>query len=763
MEWLKKQKIWICWTVTNGKKKPVGPHGEATSADPKKHGHTYVTYEEAVVAKQMLGYPGVGFIIPEGYFFLDIDNKSADDPLTSLLFERFESYTERSQSGNGFHIYGKCDLSQIPQENGRPSSRFYMNNRSLGLELYIGGLTNRFACFTGDQVNSLPLMECTQAVLVTLRHEMLKAQVKKKHVPEVHGNSEELFDMICDCRKFRNGEKFIKLYDVGDWSGYGSHSEADCALCSLLAFRIGNDPELIDQAFRGSALYRQKWDRSDYSSSTIRKAVEILNGEFYDPGYHADAPFIYLDGNGRVKIDPVLLAEEFKKEYHYLLVKNSGKENAQKFVYENGCYQIYDDNMFKGLLKKLIAKYAPGLVSTRTINETFHQLMMETEFVKHDLLDADEDYINFENGLLYLPTMTLHEHSPDVFSTIQIPCCWTGEGKPTPVFDRYMNDLLGNDEESKRVLIQFLGIAISNIPGHRMKKALFIIGDGDTGKSQIRKFATVLVGSRNSTGQDLDDLEKRFGTSLMYRKRICGSADLKFSSIPELNVFKKATGGDPVDAEFKGETAFTFIYKGILWFCGNRMPRFGGDDGVWVYDRIITLQCNNIIPIEKRDPLLQEKLYAEREGVVYQAIKAAQEVVRNGYRYSEPSGQKLIRQEYRSDNNSVLSFLNECCDVSEEAENSWCTTQTMFSIYSRWCSDNGRRAKSSREFRNQIAREFKIPYSQIIVHRKKGNFYKNLVPTKEIENKYRRIFDEFWDPESSDPLDDEINTDDLPF
>lgn len=760
MEDLKKQKIWICWTLSKGTKKPISAHGTPTSANVRKHGHTYVTYEEALQAKEEKGYTGVGFVIPEGYFFLDIDHRPQDDPLCQTLFERFESYCERSQSKEGFHIYGKCDLSQIPQANGKLASRFYTNNRFLGLEIYIGGLTSRFACFTDDVFKDLPIADCTQSLLVTLRHEMLKQEVTRKHVPEVHGDDEELFDMICDCRRFKNGENFIKLYDKGDWSGYSSHSEADAALCSMLAFRIGNDPLLIDKAFRSSALYRPKWDREDYSSTTIYKSVQILDGKFYDPGYSTDCPFVYLDDKDREKIDPVKLAQTFKEKHHYLLVKSSGKENAQMFVYENGHYQIYNDNMFKGLLKELIMKYVPYLVSTRVINEAFNQLMMETSFITHEQLDAQEQFINFENGLLHLPTMVLYPHSPAVYSTIQIPCQWTGEKQETPIFDQYLQDMFGDDEESKTTLMEFLGIVLSNVPGYRMKKALFLIGDGNTGKSQIRKFADLLVGRNNSTGQDLDDLEKRFGTSLMYGKRVCGSSDLKFSAIPELNVFKKTTGGDPVDAEFKGESAFSFIYKGVLWFCGNRIPKFGGDDGTWVYDRIISLQCHNIIPEEKRDPLLLEKLYAERSGVMYKAIQAAKLVVERGYKYTEPKSQAEMRAQYRSDNNSVLSFLHECCEMGDGSANTWCSAQTLYRIYSRWCSDNGRRPKSSREFRNQICEELNGTFSDLTKHRKAGNFYKTLIPKKETETEYRKLFDEFWDPEEASNT---IDYDDLPF
>ncbi|WP_230228906.1 hypothetical protein, partial [Allobaculum mucilyticum] len=102
----------------------------------------------------------------------------------------------------------------------------------------------------------------------------------------------------------------------------------------------------------------------------------------------------------------------------------------------------------------------------------------------------------------------------------------------------------------------------------------------------------------------------------------------------------------------------------------------------WVYDRIISLQCHNIIPEEKRDPLLLEKLYAERSGVMYKAIQAAKSVVERGYKYTEPKSQAEMRAQYRSDNNSVLSFLHECCEMGDGSTNTWCSAQTLYRIYS---------------------------------------------------------------------------------
>lgn len=336
-------------------KKPIAASGIPTSANVEKHGCTYATYQEALDAADKNGYAGVAFVIPKGYFFLDIDKRSLDDALTRLLLDRFGCYAEKSQSNNGFHIYGKCDFSKIPAKDGKVDPRYYVKNPNNQLELYIGGLTNRIACFTGKAINDKPLIDATQAVLVTLQHEMIRKDGTSKPI----SGDVELFDVICDCRRFKNKEKFTTLYDLGDWSDYGSHSEADMALCSLIAFRAGNNPDLIDLAFRNSALYRSKWERDDYRNTTITKAIESLDGNFYDPYHGKSASFIYLDKNDQVKVSPVLLAKALQETIRFIQVKNSGKESAQKYVYENGVYKLYDDNMFKALLKILLKRLIP--------------------------------------------------------------------------------------------------------------------------------------------------------------------------------------------------------------------------------------------------------------------------------------------------------------------------------------------------------------------------------------------------------------------
>lgn len=89
------------------------------------------------------------------------------------------------------------------------------------------------------------------------------------------GSSDQDDDtLIAEMRSARNGQRFAALFDAGDLSSHGNdHHRGDSALCDMLAFWTGPDPDRIDRLFRRSALYRDKWDRPDYREATLRKVL----------------------------------------------------------------------------------------------------------------------------------------------------------------------------------------------------------------------------------------------------------------------------------------------------------------------------------------------------------------------------------------------------------------------------------------------------------------------------------------------------------
>ena len=744
IEELKQMKIWMLWRrkESDGRvaKIPCSAKGEAcgTSNDYEKK---WVTFEEAKIAIAKVRADGIGFKIPEGVFFLDIDHRDLQDPEVQKIISQYDSYCERSVSGNGIHIYGVCDTTQLPiwydpRDNKRKLAKeYYMHHPENGLELYIGDLTNRFAVFTEDIIRSGNMCDCTNALLDTLNRYMKRPGSS----PVVDRKADRI---IQELRTQKNGDKFSKLFDEGILDGCKSQSEADIALCAVIAFRSGEDPELIDAIFRRSALYRPKWDRTDYREQTIQKAIEAVQRR---KRKKKDVPpFIKIDNKGRHSVSAPLLARHIRENLRYILVRDSGTQTAMKYVYDNGVYKLYDLNMLYGAIKKFIEDYDEELVKVNVIKEAAQLLLSDLDYLSQEDLNSDESIINFQNGLLRVTddSVSLLQHSPDVLSTIQLPCCWYDHEIPTPVFDRYLDTLTNGDADVKQLLLEFMGVAISNVQGWRTKKSLFLVGDGNTGKSQLKSLTERLLGKGNFIGIDLSEIEARFGTGAIYGRRLAGSSDMSFMSIAELKTFKRISGGDSIFMEFKGQQPFEATFRGLLWFCMNKLPKFSGDTGRWVYDRIMVVDCPNVIPLEKQDKQLLDKMYAEKEGIVQKCVAALQTVIKNGYKFTEPESVLAARASYQETNSTVITFFEECmCPwPGGKIGGSCITTGAIHKVYLQWCrANNNGYAKSAKEFRDELAAYHGTTFAEMTTRQHGNTYYKDWTLTDDAQNDYRNI------------------------
>ncbi len=744
MDNLKKQKLWVLWQyeIVNSRPTKVLYSAKGTRCGTNaKFRSQWVTYDEVIDVLYSTSFDGIGFVIPEGMVVIDIDDSTATDPLAAEILSITGSYAETSPSGKGLHILAYVDTSKVPQTNGKLSSTYYCKNPHNKVEMYFGGLTNRYMTFTEDKLNQLPIRDITEQLFP-----LLDTYMKKEHFKKDTNTSTELDDLcIIDiARRAKNKDKFIALFDNGDISRYPSHSEADQALCNILAFYTGGDADRIESLFSQSQLVTDKWtNREDYRKRTIEVAIQGCSGKFYTPTAPLP-PYIYFDERSKkIKVNCPLLAAHIRQDLDYIFVRDSAKGGVLRYVYDNGYYRLYADDMLKGIIKGYITEFDETLLRMSDVNEVFQQITTDLVFITDEDLNADEDLINFQNGFLQISTMTLLPHSTEILSTIQLSCDWKDTPTATPVFDQFMDTLTSGDKGLQKLLLQFIGVCLSNIKGWRMKKALFMVGAGDTGKSQLKNLVERLLGKMNYVGIDLKEIEARFGTSNIYGKRLAGSSDMSFLSVDELKTFKKCTGGDSLFAEFKGQNGFEFTYNGLLWFCMNKLPKFGGDNGKWVYDRIMQVTCNNVIPPEKQDKHLTDKLYAERDGIVYKAVLALKQVIANGYAFSEPTCIIEARKDYMAENNTVISFFEECMEQRPKGKIcDSCTTGKVYDVYKAWCFDNNHGySKTAREFRDELSRYLNTPYADLVTRRGKGgNFYRDYTLTEDAKETYKKAY-----------------------
>ena len=197
----------------------------------------------------------------------------------------------------------------------------------------------------------------------------------------------------------------------------------------MIAFRTGADPDAIDEVFRNSALYRSKWERDDYRENTINAGNSACNGVFHGPKMEHPDFIKFNEQTGEPYVSVPLLAKYVREHLQYILVRDNGKQGLLKYVYEGGCYRLYADNMLLGIIKKYIADYDEELVKMSKVNEVLLHITTDLTYVSPDSLNADEDIINFQNGILKITATDteLIPHSADILSTIQLPCEWSNE------------------------------------------------------------------------------------------------------------------------------------------------------------------------------------------------------------------------------------------------------------------------------------------------------------------------------------------------
>jgi hypothetical protein len=276
---LKEHYQWVCWRYEKQNEKltkvPIAPFSgqKASTTDPM----SWNSFENASKYTAKNNVAGIGFVFTDEdpYCGIDLDacrnlETAKISDLAQEIIQRFDSYTEISPSGEGVHIIIKGKLP----ERGR-------KNPALGIEVYD---SKRYFTITGNVLDGRSQIQERQPELDAFLPEYFKGEPPETN--EASGRSTGIWSHLTDeeiierAIKAANGNKFKQLWEK-DWqgAGYNSQSEADAALCVILGFYVGTNPERIDKLFRQSGLYRDKWERLDYRERTIQKSLDLYTQE----------------------------------------------------------------------------------------------------------------------------------------------------------------------------------------------------------------------------------------------------------------------------------------------------------------------------------------------------------------------------------------------------------------------------------------------------------------------------------------------------
>jgi len=270
---------WVVWRLESrdGKLTKVpycAPARKASSTDPA----TWMSYA-AAVALAPHGFNGVGFVFSEADPNTGIDLDACRDPVNGTIheaaqrvIERFNSWTEISQSGKGVHIFVRAVLPGTGKK--RPSSW------GGHIELYDRA---RFFAMTGEQLPGTPdTIEERQAAVTDVWTRLgseaglsVTARDGGAHPQPgaLTADDQTLLDQIAGSK---DGERLHVRFYAGDRPV--DPSKGDYELAAVLC-RHTTDDEQVKRLMWASALRRPKWEEH-------RTLVEITvrNARRANPG-----------------------------------------------------------------------------------------------------------------------------------------------------------------------------------------------------------------------------------------------------------------------------------------------------------------------------------------------------------------------------------------------------------------------------------------------------------------------------------------------
>jgi len=279
---------WVAWRYEqrNGRPTKVPYRVDTLTSASTSDSTTWGEYETALNALDSKDVDGIGFVFTTDDPFVGVDLDNCLDtqqqlkPWAQTIVEGLDSYAEISPSGTGVKLIlaGKKNTNRCCTKIGDGK-----------IEIYD---TGRYFTITGQLLApAYTTIETRQEALETVCQQVFRATTATTSSSSISStvviqDDERLRDRMCTAK---NGEKVKRLLH-GDIEGFGSHSEADLALATHLAFWTGKDRSRMDSLFRSSGLFRDKWDEvhagngQTYGEMTMDKACQGVRAT-YDPWF----------------------------------------------------------------------------------------------------------------------------------------------------------------------------------------------------------------------------------------------------------------------------------------------------------------------------------------------------------------------------------------------------------------------------------------------------------------------------------------------
>ncbi len=367
---------------------------------------------------------------------------------------------------------------------------------------------------------------------------------------------------------------------------------------------------------------------------------------------------------------------------------------------KNNSWWVYSGGVYKQILEATMRRWVDTTLGEYDLGEniltTVLAKLARVEQIHRDADQLAAHELNTANGILDLHTLELTEHTPDFFSTVQTAANWNPNATASK-WHEFLEFAVPNQKD-RWVIQQYFGYILTG--STKYETALFLVGEGRTGKGTIARTASALLGgytdSSYATGVSFEALED--GGHLMpvlVGKRLAVISEIA-RNIDWLS-FKRITGEDVVLINEKHKSAYPTRLTCKLIMLANTMPNLNEDaTNSSILRRLLMIEMNS--RPDEPDTTLEQQLIAPSElsGILRWSV-AGLHSLETGNGFHDPEGD--LPRRIMEQSNRVITWLDECC---YQDLNSKKLSSDLYKNYSEWCHNTNHYRVSSSKFKEYL-------------------------------------------------------------
>ena len=321
------------------------------------------------------------------------------------------------------------------------------------------------------------------------------------------------------------------------------------------------------------------------------------------------------------------------------------------------------------------------------------------------------------NGTLNLKNGEFTEGRPSDFIKTICPTEWEGIDTPAPIWERFLFEIFNKNADLVAYIQRLFGFGLTGLTTEHVFPIFW--GQGRNGKTTMLEALANVMGQlvgpiqaemlldqgrlRSSAGPSADLMALR-------GRRIAWGNETDEGRRLNAGKLKSLTGGDSITARPPfGKREITFKPTHTLLLLTNHKPRIAGDEyALWKRLHLVPFPLSFVpdpdpaLPNERLvDTRLPQKLEAEAPGILAWLVRGCLEWQKQGL--NPPDAVKAATDEYRSEEDVLGIFLDECCDFSPTAT---VRAGVLHAEYKRWCEKNGYYPMSMKTFGQRMGARF---------------------------------------------------------